>query len=108
LDGPTYPTWYSGIGWTVGLGLHFATGQSHLFYVVQWDRMASGSIGSTLVMGGIPSDSPIYPTWYSAWDRMDSEIRTHTWVCVTAWSAIKVSHEASTQHDICAVPWKAS
>ena len=38
MDSPTYPTWYSGIGRTVGLGLH-------------------------LGKGGIPLDSPVYPIW---------------------------------------------
>jgi len=36
MDSPTYPTWYSGIGQTVGLGLG---------------------------KGEIPLDSPTHPTW---------------------------------------------
>ena len=47
MDSPTYPTRYSGIGWTVGsktLGWYAwdSNGQSHLSYTVQWDRTDSG------------------------------------------------------------------
>ena len=59
--------------------------------MVLWDRTDSGDLGLHLGMGGIPLDSPTYPTWYSAWDRMDNEIQTCTWVYYK-WDSIVQSH----------------
>ena len=57
LDSPAYPTCYSGIGRTVEFGgLEWDSGfhgQSHLSYMLQWDR----------------TDSPTYPTCYSGIGR---------------------------------------
>jgi len=75
MDSPTYPTWYSGIGQTVGfVGPEWDSGfpwQSHLSYMVQWDRTDSGIWWAT-VGQWIPMDSPTCPM--VQWDRTDSGV----------------------------------
>ena len=68
LDSSTCPTWYSGIGrtggmwWAQVLRTWDSIGQSHLSYMVQWDRMV-GCGGPRWYMH-VHGDSPTCPTWY--------------------------------------------
>ncbi len=68
LYSPTYPTWYSGIGRTVGsratLGYWWdSTGQSHLSYVDTGHVTNVGQVGNILDVHSYPMDMLDNPVW---------------------------------------------
>ena len=64
MDSPTYPTWYSGIGLTIGFGgPEWDSGFPWTVPPVLHGTGQTVGLGLHLGKGGIQLDSPMYPTW---------------------------------------------
>ena len=65
MDSPIYPTWYSGIGRTCGIGVCEGTHRNPIYFTWYSGIERTCGIGVCDGTHRNPMDSPINPTWYS-------------------------------------------